>query len=217
MFRNSATYVVYVTMASLILLTGCDSKLSKEDVAIEEDIVMNDGSGANDWIVDEIVPVPAALPDTVAGERPSTNDIWVPGEWKRGRDEWVWQSGRWMKPPHKHASWMKGHWRMESGKWHWSPAHWVLTSQNFQSREIIAPPEPRPEVIPPKPSDRNHWVAGYWDWDGHWSWVGGYWTNKPHPDAEWVAGHWDEFGSADGYRWIGGHWHLKSEQVADAG
>jgi hypothetical protein len=115
-----------------------------------------------------------------------------------------------MKPPHKHASWMASHWRMETGKWHWTPGHWILTNHPQHVSEKLMPPQLLQEVVPEKPSaDYDYWIAGYWDWDGHWYWMQGYWTRKPSPEAEWVAGHWDEFGMDGGYRWIGGHWRVK--------
>jgi hypothetical protein len=209
MYKKFVNYVKPIMLLPMLLMVGCDWKRQTGGVAIEEDIVLDDAHHESAWIVDEIVPLPEPLPEEIAGERPSTDHIWVPGEWKRDQDEWAWESGRWMKPPHKHARWMKGHWRMETGRWRWAPSNWVLTDRQYHSNEIILPPEPRAEVVPPKPSDTNRWIPGFWDWDGHWYWVGGYWTDKPHPDAEWEAGHWDAYGENDGYRWIGGHWRLK--------
>jgi hypothetical protein len=210
MFSKKASYIFPVMLTSVFFLTGCDNKPQSDEVVIEENIVMNDGALVKDWIVEEIIPVPARKPAGLAGPRPSKDYIWIPGEWKRENDEWVWESGRWMKPPHQHASWMEGHWRLETGKWHWAPAHWVLSNHPQHVSEPLVVPALLPEVIPAKPADQNHWIAGYWDWDGHWYWVNGYWTNKPHTDAEWIPGHWDEFGAAGGYRWIGSHWRVKS-------
>lgn len=211
MYKRSAIYVVPIMLASVMFLAACDKKPQPGNAVVEEDIVLDDGSSIKEWIVDEIVPFPRRKPpEEVAGARPSKEHVWVPGEWRRNQDMWVWESGRWLKPPHRHASWMKGHWREQTGKWHWTPGHWVVTDRTLYATEMLFPPEPLAEKIPPKPAEKNHWIAGHWDWDGKWYWVSGYWTNKPTPEAVWVQGHWDEYGLNGGYRWIGGHWRVTS-------
>lgn len=210
MYKRSATFVVPVILASVLLVMGCDRKSQAEAITIEKDIVMDGGAAKTDQVLDDFIPVPAPKSETLAGDRPSKNHIWVPGEWNRDDDTWLWEDGRWMKPPYKQASWMKGHWSYDEGKWHWSPGLWVVTDSRPQVDDAVPPPEPLTEDVSEKPSDKNHWVAGHWDWDGHWYWEAGYWTDKPHPDADWVAGHWDESGWDGEYRWIGGHWQLKS-------
>ena len=198
-----------VALASVVLVAGCDAQSTPGSVVVEKDIVMNDGPVVTDWVVDDIVPVPADKPSAAAGPRPSKEHIWVAGEWNRDGDKWEWESGRWQEPPNKNAEWVKGHWRMSAGMWHWAPGHWVVTDKRLYVMKPLIEPDLLPETQPGKPSEYNHWVGGYWDWDGYWYWVPGYWTDKPHPDAEWVAGHWDEFGVDGGYRWIGGHWRVK--------
>ena len=64
------------------------------------------------------------------------------------------------------------------------------------------------EVRPQKPSEKHHWVAGHWDWDGGWLWIPGYYAQKPHPNATWVPGHWEPYGVDGGFWWIGGHWRV---------
>ena len=209
MLRKSVLRAIPVALTSLVLAAGCDAEPKAEKVIVEEDIVMKDGSVVSDWVVADIVPVPARKAPAVAGARPSNEHIWIPGEWKRTGDKWEWEAGHWLKPPHRNAEWIHGHWSHIADKWHWTPGHWVVTGKRLYVTEPLVAPMLLPETQPEKPSDHNHWVAGYWDWDDHWYWVPGYWTTKPHPDAEWVVGHWDEFGMDGGYRWIGGHWRIK--------
>src|SRR3954467_3391946 len=45
----------------------------------------------------------------------------------------------------------------------------------------IAPPAPRVEVVPARPSRRHVWVRGYWGWDGyHHVWVPGHYVAARH-------------------------------------
>ena len=130
MNTTSRIILLPVLLCTVLLATGCDSKQSRESLVVEEDIISEDGRSASDWVVDEIVPIPPDRPGAIAGKRPTTNDIWISGEWKREHDQWVWEDGHWQRPPAKDASWMAGHWRYEGNKWHWTPGHWVVSSRH---------------------------------------------------------------------------------------
>jgi hypothetical protein len=52
------------------------------------------------------------------------------------------------------------------------------------------PPPPETEVIPSQTNLTYVWTPGYWDWQGRWVWMRGYWGPRPHPGAVWVQGHW---------------------------
>lgn len=188
-----------------MLLFGCGKKESAlDEVTVDEDVIVNDG----DLVVSELIPIPEDKVEVITETRPSKEHVWVPGAWERTGPHWTWQEGHWEKPPHKAAYWRRGHWRWVEGEWHWAPGHWAVSHPSVTIEEVIPVPKALAEEVPPKPSDKNHWVAGYWEWDGSWIWVPGYWTTKPHTDAEWVAGHWDDFG-VNGWRWVSGHWRIK--------
>jgi hypothetical protein len=204
----SAKGLLPLLLAPLLIAGGCERKADVEKVSVEKDVVQKNGKVAKEWVVEDIIPVPADKFDDVAGKRPSNEHIWVPGSWEHTGDDWEWKSGRWAKPPHGQDSWTRGHWGWVEGKWHWKPGHWVDLGTPLVVREIIEPPASLPETVPEKPADKNQWIAGYWDWDGRWIWTPGYWTNKPDPEAVWVPGHWEDFGLDRGYRWIGGHWEV---------
>lgn len=210
MIREFPMKILPIAMTTLVLVAACEkAPLAKDDIVVEDDIVLDDGSVIREWMVEEVEPIPANKPASVAGTRPSVNHIWVAGEWKREGDQWVWEAGHWSEPPTMNSSWMAGHWRLDAGKWHWMPGHWIATSKPYYVTEPFVVPEPLPELKPAKPSSHDHWIAGHWNWDGDWYWSPGYWTTKPDPNAEWVPGHWDDFGTDGGYRWIGGHWRVR--------
>ncbi len=72
------------------------------------------------------------------------------------------------------------------------------------------PPAPRVEVIPTPPSDVVYWVPGHWRWNGTadgqsgWTWVAGYYAERPIRGAVWVGGHWQQ--SSAGWVWVEGYW-----------
>lgn len=66
------------------------------------------------------------------------------------------------------------------------------------------PPPPETEVIPPQPNMTFVWTPGFWDWQGRWIWVRGYWGPRPHPGAIWVQGHWMQRHHRN--VWVRPHW-----------
>jgi hypothetical protein len=74
------------------------------------------------------------------------------------------------------------------------------------------PPPVRVEAMPPAPSPRHHWIAGYWAWQGNArAWMPGHWALPPGSGYVWEPARWER---VDG-RWMfyDGHWH-PSEPVA---
>jgi len=69
---------------------------------------------------------------------------------------------------------------------------------------MLAPPEPRVEVIGVPPAPDYVWLGGYWSWvGGRHEWVPGRWS-PPKPGHHWVAHQWVREG--DGWRLKPGHW-----------
>jgi hypothetical protein len=166
-------------------------------------------AGDDEIVVEDLIAIPE-LREEVITEEPSSEQVWIPGYWERDPDSWRWVHGRWEATPEEGATFVPGHWAWESGSWHWRVGHWaVLGDGGYIVSEQIPIPALLPEEKPAQPSDKNHWVPGYWEWDGHWLWISGYWTSLPDPNAEWVAGHWAE-NSNGGWRWISGHWKVTS-------
>lgn len=144
--------------------------------------------------------------EEIQPDRPSDEHRWVGGHWERTASDWDWIAGEWRLPPSSESYWQNGYWRWHDETWHWTRGHWRAT-KNLLVAEEIDIPVALVEKQAEKPIDANHYVPGHWDWQGHWSWVPGYWTTRPHADADWIAGHWE--GEGDEHRWIGGHWKLR--------
>jgi hypothetical protein len=158
---------------------------------------------------EDLIPIPEPKEEIMTPE-PGEDYVWIPGNWERSPDTWQWVTGHWEKPPHKKAHWVNGSWQWEEGKWHWMPGHWMVSymDQGLFTTEPIAAPALIQETPPPRPTDKDHWVPGYWEWDGTWFWMPGYWTTKSDVDAKWVLPAWTKAGSL-GYKWTAGHWVVK--------
>ncbi len=163
---------------------------------------------SDDIIVDEYIDIPT-LQEEIVTAQPEASMVWVPGYWERDADQWNWVSGLWFAPPAEDAMWVNGHWKYESDKWHWVEGQWVVNETDWIVTDIVEVPDTIFEIQPEQPSTANHWVSGYWDWDGGWSWVSGYWTAKPDLNAIWVPGHWEPYGLNNGFWWMTGHWTVK--------
>jgi WXXGXW repeat (2 copies) len=69
---------------------------------------------------------------------------------------------------------------------------------------MVAPPEPRVEVVGVAPTPGYVWFGGYWKWvDGRHQWVPGHWA-PGRAGYHWVAHTWVR--SGDGWRMHEGHW-----------
>jgi hypothetical protein len=69
---------------------------------------------------------------------------------------------------------------------------------------MVAPPEPRVEVVGVAPTPGYVWFGGYWRWvDGRHQWVAGHWA-PGRAGYHWVAHTWVR--SGDGWRMHEGHW-----------
>lgn len=69
---------------------------------------------------------------------------------------------------------------------------------------MVAPPQPRDEVIGLAPAVGLIWLAGYWRWMGsRHEWVGGHWEAQ-RPGQHWVPHQWQRDGA--GWRLREGHW-----------
>jgi hypothetical protein len=72
---------------------------------------------------------------------------------------------------------------------------------------MVAPPEPRVEVVGVAPAPGYVWFPGYWNWNGgaH-VWVGGHW-GAGRPGYYWAPHVWVHTGG--GWRMSGGHWERR--------
>ncbi|HJZ97941.1 MAG TPA: hypothetical protein VKE70_15630 [Candidatus Solibacter sp.] len=60
----------------------------------------------------------------VLGYAPGPGYVWTDGYWDRRSSQWVWMSGRWMRPPHARAVWVPGNWYQERNGWRFRRGYW---------------------------------------------------------------------------------------------
>ncbi len=69
----------------------------------------------------------------------------------------------------------------------------------------MAPPPPRREMMPPRPSQDHVWQPGHWAWrGGQQMWMPGMWSAPPAPGYGWQPPVWERQGR--GWRYGEGHW-----------
>ena len=58
-------------------------------------------------------------------KRPSTNHIWIDGQWKWNKksNRYVWVNGKWSKPKHGYV-WVAGSWKNLSNGFVWKEGYW---------------------------------------------------------------------------------------------
>ncbi len=77
------------------------------------------GCAAGIWI-------PVGPPDEqveVRGLMPAPGYVWIDGYWQ-WHSRWVWQPGRWTRPPHAGARWERGRWERSERGWRWHDGRW---------------------------------------------------------------------------------------------
>jgi hypothetical protein len=75
---------------------------------------------------------------------------------------------------------------------------------NYGGVVMVAPPEPRLEVVGVAPTPGYVWFGGYWKWvGGRHQWIAGHWA-PGRTGYHWVAHTWVR--SGDGWRMHEGHW-----------
>ena len=58
------------------------------------------------------------------------------------------------------------------------------------------------------PSPRHVWIGEEWEpRGGAYVFVGGHWSEPPHPGWAWIPGHWKR--TPHGEMWMAGHWRRR--------
>ena len=78
-----------------------------------------------------------------------------------------------------------------------------------------APPRPRVEVRPARPSRNHVWIGGAWDRrDDRWAWAPGRWEVPAERSHRWIKPRYHR--DRDSYRYEPGHWsHQRLEEGDD--
>ena len=58
------------------------------------------------------------------GPPPEPGNVWINGYQRYDGDHYVWNPGRYERPPHEHAVWVSHHWEHRHGSWVLVEGHW---------------------------------------------------------------------------------------------
>lgn len=140
--------------------------------------------------------------------QPTTNHVWIEGEWVPRGNTYVRQPGFWTVPEKDHI-WVKGEWvRDPDGSSYWQPGYWKPIPHMGVPMWM---PEPN-YLRPPRPSSHHIWVNGEWIWvNNRYMYQTGYWT-VPDPNKIFIKGHWAQWPNGEWY-WVSGYWKRLPDEV----
>jgi hypothetical protein len=58
------------------------------------------------------------------GRAPGRDYVWVPGFYRYESNRYVWERGRWDRPPHRHARWIAPRWEHRRNGYVFFEGHW---------------------------------------------------------------------------------------------
>ncbi len=144
--------------------------------------------------------------------KPDEPDIeWIPGywAWDDDREDFIWISGIWRKPP-KGRTWAQGRWEKTEAGYRWIPGRWV-PAQGQQAEVLPLPPESLdtgPNSDPP--AEDRFWVPGSWQYrDGRYVWRPGFWA-RSYDQWVWVPDHYVPV--VGGCYYVPGYWDYPLER-----
>src|SRR5271154_1777558 len=82
----------------------------------------------------EPVYIPIAPPPALVeypSQRPSPDAVWVGGNWI-WHGQWVWDHGRWERPPHEHYHWEPTYYEHRDGNVLFVAGHWAEEHHHFE-------------------------------------------------------------------------------------
>lgn len=129
--------------------------------------------------------VAATPPDTLLERIPQQADseaIWIPGywDWDAERNDYLWISGVWRRPPPDHQ-WVNGYWKKFDEGWVRIKGFWAEDSEQNLAYLRTPPPDAIDEDVGEAPGKNYFWTNGYWSFD------------KGNSDFNWVRGAWVAF------------------------
>ena len=60
----------------------------------------------------------------VIAERPSPGHVWLRGHWRYAGQTYVWEPGRWVKPPRRGVVWVEPRWESRNGGYVYIEGFW---------------------------------------------------------------------------------------------
>ena len=73
----------------------------------------------------KVATPPPALKVEAQPAQPAGATVWAPGHWQRAGNDWVWVSGKWMKPHKTHKHYVGARWVKKAGVYVYKPGGWA--------------------------------------------------------------------------------------------
>ena len=105
-----------------LTLTGCvvHERYVSRPVVVQETVAVPAPVVSAEVVVSQ--PPPPVQVEVMPAS-PGVAFMWVPGAWVwHGR--WVWEAGRWSRPPHPGAHWVPHHYEQRGGRHVWISGGW---------------------------------------------------------------------------------------------
>ena len=120
--KTSLLKPVFLIAGTAVLATGC---VVREEVRYRQPgppppVIVTQPAPGGEVVVTEAPPPPVVESVTIA---PDPTFVWVGGAWI-WRGGWVWEPGRWARPPHRGAVWFKPHYEYRGGRHVWVRGYW---------------------------------------------------------------------------------------------
>ena len=162
--------------------------------------------GPSPAVPKEPPPAPKEVPPE---QKPGDKAEWVAGywQWDADKEEFIWVSGFWRKPPPGRA-WVPGRYVKTDDGWRWVAGYWGDAAQKDKDPALLPqPPEPLDVAPPPTPNSGGLYVPGSWVYvDGRYRWRAPYYIDYR---AEWVWHPAQYVWTPDGYVFVDSYWDFE--------
>lgn len=204
MSRFKRSVLLFSAIFMVVKCFGANGVEAVKDGPIHEAFMTREFGGL---ILDAI---PTEPPEEINERIPAQTDPqaqWIPGywAWSQDRNDYLWVSGVWRKPPPGHQ-WIGGYWKDFDEGSVWIPGFWSEIPETRLEYINEPPPDAIDERIPPAPSQDYFWITGHWFWDSSqndYVWYGGKWELF---DQNWVFVPAHYLWREEGYVFIPSYW-----------
>jgi hypothetical protein len=121
------------SLTILLLAGGCvvrETRYRDRPVVVQSQPVVVQSPPVVTTTTPEVIvtTAPPAPRVEVMSPSPGSGYVWVSGAWV-WRDRWVWEPGRWSKPPHPGAVWDPHKYEYKGNKHVWYRGGWVASNR----------------------------------------------------------------------------------------
>jgi hypothetical protein len=200
----------------LILSVTITQSLFGQEVQIVQEGPIHEAFVTRDTENFELDVVPKQPPAIINERIPLQSDrqaTWIPGywSWDENRNDFIWMSGIWRRPPPGHQ-WISGSWRPMDEGWVWISGFWSKQHPAELAYIDTPPPESVNENIEQPNNGEYCWCPGYWEFSVRgrgYAWVSGHWERL---NPNWILVPARYVWYNDNYVFIPAHWDWRLEE-----